>query len=88
MTKTEKQLTINDLKINKIVKVSQIRNILDTCMILTDTKLLPNNDIQGKLVYYGPGNTEEYTKWFTQKKAITPIYFDSKELENNVVYDE
>lgn len=88
MIASEKKLTLNDIKLGMNVKASQLSDILDTYIILTDTKLLPNNDIQGKLVYYGPGNTEEYTKWFTQKKAITPIYFDSTELEDGIVYDE
>ncbi len=85
---SEKKYTFNDLHKNMRVKVSQLSNILDTCMILLDTKLLANNDIEGTLVYFGSGNTEEYTQWFKQDKAITPVFFDSAELEDGVVYDE
>lgn len=49
---------------------------------------MPNKDIEGTLVYFGSGNTEEYTNWFKQEKPITPVYFDSAELEDGVVYDE
>ena len=84
----EKKYTISDLYKNMRVKVSQLSNILDTCMILLDTKVLSDNDIEGTLVYFGNGNTEEYTRWFKQERAITPIFFDSAELEDGVVYDE
>ncbi len=87
-TMTEKKYTLNDLHKNMRVKISQLSNILDTCMILLDTELLTNNDVEGTLVYFGSGNTEEYTKWFRQDKAITPVFFDSAELEDGVVYDE
>lgn len=88
MAVAEKKLTINDLRKNMVVNVSQLSNILDTCMILVDTEIISNDDVRGTLVYYGEGNTEEYTKWFCQDKAITPVYFDSAEVEDCVVYDE
>ena len=85
---TERKYTLQDLHKDMRVKVSQLSNILDTCMILLDSKLLSDNDIEGTLVYFGSGNTEEYTNWFQQERAITPVYFDSEELEDGVVYDE
>lgn len=81
-------LTINDLYENMIVKVSQLNTILNVHMILVDTELLPDNDVQGTLVYFGDGDTQEYTKWFHQDRPITPVYFDKAELEDGVVYDE
>lgn len=56
--------------------------------ILLDTVLLADNDVEGTLVYLGSGNTEKYTKWFQQEKAVTPVFFDSAESEDGVVYDE
>lgn len=88
MATPETKYTFKDLRKNMHVKVSQLSNIVDTCMILLDTILLPNKDIEGTLVYFGSGNTEEYTNWFKQEKPITPVYFDSAELEDGVVYDE
>lgn len=88
MVAAQRKYKLNDLRRNMRVRVSQLSDILDTCMILLDTELLADNDVEGTLVYFGNGNTEEYTKWFKQDKAITPIFFDSAELEDGVVYDE
>lgn len=82
------QLKISDLKKDMTVRTSQLRNIYDTYMILTDSKLLQDNDVEGKLVYFGDGNSEEYTKWFFQNKAITPIFYDSAEYVDGVESDE
>jgi len=84
----ERKYELQDLRKDMRVKVSQLSNIRDTCMILLDTELLSDNDVEGTLVYFGSGGTEEYTGWFQQEKAITPVYFDSEELEDGVVYDE
>lgn len=85
MILTKQKYTINDLHKDMRVRVSQLSGILDTSMILLDTELLADNDVEGTLVYFGSGNTEEYTKWFQQEKAITPVFFDSAELEDGVV---
>lgn len=83
-----KKLKLEDLKIGMRVKTSQLDEILNLYMILTDSELTESNDVQGTLVYFGDGNSEEYHKWFNQNKPITPVYFDSAELEDGVVYDE
>lgn len=84
------KLTLKDLihYKNKTVKVSQIDNILDTYMLLLNSKLLPNGDVEGELVYFGDGNSDEYNKWFLTENAITPLYFDKAEYADGVVYDE
>lgn len=46
---TEKKYTLNDLCENMRVRVSQLSNILDTCMILMDTEVLSDNDIEGTI---------------------------------------
>ena len=73
MILTKQKYTIDDLYKNMRVRVSQLSGILDTCMILLDTVLLADNDVEGALVYFGSRNTEKYTKWFQQEKAITPV---------------
>lgn len=88
MILTKQKYTMDDLYKNMRVRVSQLSSILDTCMILLDTELLADNDVEGTLVYFGNRNTEEYKKWFQQEKAITPVFFDSAELKDGVVYDE
>mgnify|MGYP001051691404 FL=1 len=85
---SERKYALQDLYKNMRVKVSQLSNILDTCMILLDTELLSDKDVEGTLVYFGNCDTKEYTDWFLQDQAITPVYFYSEELEDGVVYDE
>jgi len=82
------KLTLKDLKIHDIVKVSQLDNIYDTYMLLLNSKLLPSGDVEGELVYFGDGDTEEYNQWFFTDEAITPLYFDSAEYIDGLVYDE
>ncbi|MCR5098825.1 MAG: hypothetical protein K6B14_07755 [Lachnospiraceae bacterium] len=89
MAIAEKKYKVDDLKINMRVKVSQLSDIMDTCMLLVDSVMLDDKDVEGTLVYFGPGETEEYTKWFMQsEKGITPVYFDSEEILEGVTYDE
>ncbi len=89
MKETVKKYRIDDLKINMRVKVSELSDIMDTCMLLIDSVKLDDHDVEGTLVYFGPGETEEYTKWFMQsEKGITPVYFDSEEFLEGVTYDE
>lgn len=76
--------SIDELKKGMIVRLSQLSDILDTPMILTDTKILPNDDLEGILVYFGDSSTKEYEDWFNQSKPITPVYFSSEDD----VYDE
>ena len=80
---------INDLKMNMRVRVSQLKNILDTFMILTDSKRVEGDDVEGTLVYFGEGEDDEAAKWFMQsEKGITPVFFDSEEVKEGIVYDE
>lgn len=81
-------LTINDLREHSIVRVSQLDKIYDTYMLLINSKLLPDGDVEGELVYFGNGDSTEYKKWFLSDVAITPLFFDSGEYVDGVVYDE
>lgn len=87
MDMATKKYTLPELKIGMQVKLSELKNILDVHMILIDTKVVNSNDLIGTLVFFGADETE-YKKWFNQNKPITPIYFNSEELEDGVVYDE
>lgn len=82
-----KKYTLSELKLGMQVKLSELQNILDIHMILVDTKMISNDDLVGTLVFFG-NNEKEYEKWFKQTKPITPVYFNSEELEDGVVYDE
>ena len=82
------KLTLADLKKGKIVRESQLDTIYDTCMLLLNSKLLPDGDVEGELVYFGDGKSDEYNNWFFTNNAITPLYFSSAEYLNEAVYDE
>lgn len=87
MQDMNKRYALQDLKQGMQVRKSELSNILDTPMILVDTRVIDNNDVIGTLVLWGH-DEKEHEKWFMQTKPITPIYFNSEELEDGVVYDE
>lgn len=82
------KLTLADLKKGEIVRESQLNEIYDTCMLLLNSKLLPDGDVEGELIYFGDSDSDEYNNWFFTGNAITPLYFESAECINGVVYDE
>lgn len=90
MDTAEKRYTLADLSglLGKFVKKSELSEIYDTCIILQKTKRVAKDDLEGQLIYFGDGKTPEYDKLFTSGNAITPIYNDSAELLERVVYDE
>lgn len=90
MAAMAKKYTTEDLAglLGKVVRKSELSEIYDICMILQNTKRLGGNDVEGELMYFGSGETPEYDKYFTSGNAITPIYNDSEELVEGVVYDE
>jgi hypothetical protein len=85
MLALEDKLTLNNIYEGMMVTVEQLSNIYNTYMIV---QFENSQDTQGKLVFIGDKQTEEYDKWFKQKKPITPIYNDKDELEDMSVYDE
>ncbi|MCM1092002.1 MAG: hypothetical protein NC092_00190 [Butyrivibrio sp.] len=90
MEATVKRYTLADLSglVGKVVRKSELSEIYDICMILQKTKRLSGNDVEGVLTYFGEGGTPEYDSLFTSGNAVTPIYNDSEELAEGVVYDE
>lgn len=82
-----KKYKLEDLQVGMTVKLSEINEIYDTHMMLENSKLLANKDVEGMLILIG-NDQEEYTKLFMQKRRLTPVYFSSEELVDGVVYDE
>lgn len=80
-------MELNSL-IGKRVKESELSNIVGVYMILLDTEIVENDDVQGTLVYAGDGKNEDYKYWFNQTQPITPIYNRTLEEEDSAVYDE
>lgn len=87
MTLNCKQYTIDELRIGMTVRASELKSILDVPMVLTDTKVVDGDDVIGTLAFFGD-NDKEYEKLFKQSRPITPLYFNSEELEDGIVYDE
>lgn len=83
----ERRYKLEDLKIGMTVKLSELSEIYDTHMLLENSERIGNKDLVGTLVLFG-NNAEEYDKWYMKKKRLTPVYFDSAELLDGVVYDE
>ena len=70
------------------VRRSQLAGISGKNIILINTTLLEDNDVEGEVAYLDDGNDEEYEKWFEQDKiSITPIY-QNADLKYGAVYDE
>ena len=88
ITKNIPKLTIKDLRKHDIVKVSQIDTIYDTYMLLINSRMLPDGDIEGEIVYFGDGESDEYNNWFFKDTPLTPLYFDKAEMLGEVFYDE
>ncbi len=86
MVAAEKKYTLEELHIGMEVKKSQLSNILDTPMLLINTIVLQDGDVKGTLAFYN--DIGEYTKYFKQNISITPVFFNSEELEDGIVYDE
>lgn len=77
-----------DLRIGMEVRKSQLSDIFGKNIILINTNLLANNDVEGEVAYLDNGNVEEYEKWFDQSDIpITPIY-KNEDLRDGVEYDE
>lgn len=83
-----KRYALNELEIGMIVKESELSHIYDTRFLLTDSRLLDDGDVIGTLIYFGEDRTQEYTDLCFQGQPITPIYFNSEEYADGVVYDE
>ena len=70
------------------VRRSQLSGIFGKNIILINTTLLEDNDVEGEVAYLDDGNDEEYEKWFEQDEIpITPIY-QNEDLKDGAVYDE
>ena len=89
MNNPDKRYKLSELKVGMQVKLSELRNILDTHMVLTGAKMIGSDDLVGTLVFFG-NDESAYEKWFKQSgsEPMTPVYFDSEELRDEVVYDE
>ena len=85
MTVSEKKLTLDDLSVGMKVKASQLSEILDTYIILTDVHLVKNALGIGTF----EGNIDSISKKMIRltKPNSTLIYNDSYEREDCCEYE-
>ncbi len=80
--------SFDDLRLGMEVKRSELSEIFGKVIILINTVLLPDNDIEGEVAYLDNGDNEEYEKWFMQDEIpITPI-FQSEDMKDGIECDE
>lgn len=79
--------TLAELKLGMQVRKSQLSEILDTYVVLTNTSII-ENDIIGKIEFIGEEITEEVAKLRSPKVAITTIYNNSTEIGDNITIDD
>ena len=85
MIMSEKKLTINDLSIGMKVKASQLSEILDTYIILTDVHLVKNT--LGIGTFEGIVDNISKQKLKLTKPNSTLIFNDSYEREDCCEYE-
>lgn len=85
MIMSEKKLTINDLSIGMKVKASQLSEILDTYIILTDVHLVKN--ALGIGTFEGIVDNISKQKLKLTKPNSTLIFNDSYEREDCCEYE-
>lgn len=85
---TSKIYRFEDLQVGMTVRQSELKDIFGKSIILINSKLLDNKDVEGEVAYIENGNEAELEKWFTQKEMpITPIY-QAEDLRDGICYDE
>ena len=87
MEVSTKKYALQELRLGMQVKKSQLSDILDTYIILTDVSSI-GQDLVGRIGFIGKEITEEVTKLRSPKVAITCIYNNSTEMGDDVTYDE
>ena len=75
-----KMLTKEQLQLGMKVKTSQLKNIYDTYIILSDAEFCGINDVIGVVVFIGDELNAESDKFITQSKTAS-VYNDSSECE-------
>lgn len=83
----KKKLKLEDLRLGMLVRRSQLDDIYDTHIILTDVKNL-GFDAEGIISYIGENLNKESNAIVLGAESICPIYNDSSELEEDFTYEE
>lgn len=76
----EKNYTLEELKVGMRVKTSQLNDILDTYIILTEAEFCGVNDVIGVVAFIGDKLNAESDK-FVRQSGTASVYNDSSECE-------
>lgn len=82
------KLSINELKIGMEVRASQLSEIYNTYIILTNAEQLPDGDTVGTISFINNILNEESDRLFVKGARLCPIYREREYYEGDVVYDE
>lgn len=83
---TEKQLSLEDLKIGMAVNKDQLSNIYDTWIIIYRPKG-QQMEKDGYIGFIGKETNEQSALLYTSDNIITPVFNDSMDL-NDDIYEE
>lgn len=80
-------LSKDQLQLGMRVKISQLSEVLDTHIILTDAEFCDVSDVIGVIAFMGSELNAESDKFVTQSNTAG-VYNDSSEYEEVYTYDE
>lgn len=80
-----KKLKLEDLRVGMYVEIGQLDEIYDT-LIIVDEKSV--DDTGGIIVFIGQKPCKESQEAMDKCTVIAPIYNDSIELNEDVIFDE
>ena len=87
MSNMNTKYMVQDLKYGMQVKKSQLSEILDTYIILTNVRCA-GNDLVGIVGFIGKEITEEAARLRNPSIPITCVYNNSTEIGDDVTYDD
>lgn len=87
-TYNKPKLSREELKLDIIVKASQLEEIYDTYITLTDVEDLPEGDYIGIIGFVGDELTEEAGELFKPGTCICPIYNEKALIDGQIYYEE
>lgn len=88
MIETNNKLTVKELSKGMQVKSSQLSDIYNVHIILTDVKKLPNGDSVGTIGFIGEELNNEASTLFVPGACICSLYKEKDYYDCDVMYDD
>ena len=80
-----RKLNLEDLKIGMQVEIEQLSDIYDTLIMVQMEEMTSKS---GTIRFIGKGPCAESQSIYNEGKPVAPIFHDSIELEEDIVFDE